>query len=130
VGRTRRRRVHEVAYGVGDAAPYCSAVVIILPRKLIGAGGAFVESLLAITLEHQGRGPPDVDFGYHGPRLSTIEERSRGKTLRRSDCRCVRFVPMEQIEINLHVIDDVINRKMGLKNRMRTCCERSPLCTA
>jgi hypothetical protein len=110
VGPARRRRVRELAYGVGDAAPYCRAVVIVLRRKLLGAGGAFVEGLLAITLEHQARGTPDVDFGYHGPRLSPIGERSRGKTLPRpSDCRCLRFVPMVHMVINLLVIQDVIN---------------------
>ena len=83
MGPARRRRVRELAYGVGDAAPYCRAVVVLLSEKLIGARGAFLERFLAIALEHQGRGPPDVDFGYHGPRLSPIGERSRGKTLPR-----------------------------------------------
>jgi hypothetical protein len=33
-------------------------------------------------------------------------------TIQRERCCCVRFVPTEQIEINLRVIEDVINRKI------------------
>ena len=45
MGPARRRRVRELAYGVGDAAPHRRAVVIVLRRKFIGAGGAFLHGL-------------------------------------------------------------------------------------
>ena len=64
VHRTRRRLVGELADGV-DAPPDGRAIVIILGGKLVGARGAFLERLIAVPLEHQVGGSPDVDFGYH-----------------------------------------------------------------
>jgi hypothetical protein len=54
--------------------------VVLLIEKLIGARSTFLDRFLAIALEHQGRGPPDVDFGYHGPqgyRLSGSDPEER-----------------------------------------------------
>jgi hypothetical protein len=70
----RRRRVRELANGINDPAPHRGAIVVLLGEKLIGARDAFLERFLAVALEHQGRGPPDVDFRYHDPRLSPIGE--------------------------------------------------------
>jgi len=63
--RTGRCFVRELAYGVRNAAPHRGAVEIILRRKFIGARGAFLEGLLAVPLQHQVGGSPDVDLGYH-----------------------------------------------------------------
>ena len=46
----------------------------LLGEQLIAARGAFLERFLAVALEHQGRGAPYVDFGYHRPRLSPNRE--------------------------------------------------------
>ena len=83
VYRAGQCHIGELSYGIGDAAPDCRAVVVILRRKLLGARGAFVERLLAVPLEHQGGRAPDVDFRYHGPRLSPIRAQSRAKTVDR-----------------------------------------------
>ena len=87
MGPARRGR-RELAYGVGDAAPYCRAVVIVLRRKLIGAGGAFVEGLLAITLEHQARGHARCRFRVSRPKViayrGAIQREDVTKTFGRS----------------------------------------------
>jgi hypothetical protein len=70
VERTRRCLVRELADGGGDPAPDCCAIVVILRSELIGAPGAFLEGLLAVPLEHQGGGAPDVDLRYHRHRLT------------------------------------------------------------
>jgi hypothetical protein len=38
--------------------------------ELVGSSGAFLEGSLAITLEHQAGGAPDVDLGYHTPKCT------------------------------------------------------------
>jgi hypothetical protein len=40
--------------------------VIVLGSEVVGARGAFVDRLVAVPLEHQVGGAPDVDFGNHG----------------------------------------------------------------
>jgi hypothetical protein len=36
-------------------------------HRAVGARGAFLEGLVAVVLEHQRGGAPDVDFRYHAP---------------------------------------------------------------
>ena len=86
----RWRRVGELADGVEDPAPYLGAVVVLLGEQLIGARDAFLERFFTVALKHQGRGPPDVDFGYHSPRLSPIRKQSREKDVTKA-CSRVGF---------------------------------------
>ena len=39
--------------------------MVLLGEKLIGARGAFLERFLAVALEHEVGGAPDIDLGYH-----------------------------------------------------------------
>jgi hypothetical protein len=57
--------VRELAHGLGDPAPCRLAVVIVMRGHLVGTRGAFLEGLVAVPLEHEGGGAPDVDLGYH-----------------------------------------------------------------
>jgi hypothetical protein len=70
VQRTGRRLVGELADGIGDPAPDGGAVVIVLRSELVGARGAFLERLVAVPLEHQVGGAPDVDLGYHANQVA------------------------------------------------------------
>jgi hypothetical protein len=45
-----------------NPAPSRGATVISAGRGLVGAHGALLERLFAVTLEHQIGGAPDVDF--------------------------------------------------------------------
>ena len=72
VQRTGRCFVRELAYGVRNAAPHRGAIEIILRRKVIGARGAFFEGLLAVPLQHQVGGAPDVDVGYHTGKIARL----------------------------------------------------------
>jgi hypothetical protein len=65
VERPGGRLVRELANGVGDPAPYGLAVVIVLRGELVGARGAFLKGLVAVPVEHEVGGAPDVDLGYH-----------------------------------------------------------------
>ncbi|HET7886301.1 MAG TPA: hypothetical protein VFL62_08760, partial [Bradyrhizobium sp.] len=63
------------ADGVGDPAPNRCAVVIVLGSKFMGARGAFLEGLIAVPLEHQVGGAPDVDLWYHTGQLALSRSR-------------------------------------------------------
>jgi hypothetical protein len=65
VHRAGRCRVRKLRDGIGDQAPSRGAVVIAVGSELIGARIAFLERLLAIALEHEVGGTPDIDLGYH-----------------------------------------------------------------
>jgi len=45
------------------------AVVIAVGRELVGARGALLERLLAVALEDQVGGAPDIDLGITSPKL-------------------------------------------------------------
>ena len=64
--RPGRRLVGELADGIGDPAPHRPADVIVLRGEFVGARGAFLNGPVAIPLEHEVGGSPDVDLGYHG----------------------------------------------------------------
>ena len=57
--------VRKQAHGIGDPAPHGLAFVIVLRREFVGACGAFLNGLVAVPLEHEVGGAPDVDLGYH-----------------------------------------------------------------
>lgn len=59
------RLVRELADSVGDPAPHGLAVVIVVRGELVGARSAFLKGLVAVPLEHELGGAPDVDLGYH-----------------------------------------------------------------
>jgi hypothetical protein len=40
---------------------------------LVVVDGAFLEGLLAVALEHQVGGAPDIDIGYHGGKLQACD---------------------------------------------------------
>jgi hypothetical protein len=56
-------------HGRHDPAPGRRAVVIAGGCELVGAGGAFLQRSLAVALEHQVRGAPNVDLRYQSGRL-------------------------------------------------------------
>jgi len=58
--------VGELLDSCGDPAPDGRPVVILAGREFVDAFGALLERLLAVALEHQGGGMPDIDLGYHG----------------------------------------------------------------
>ena len=48
-----------------DPAPGIGPVVIAVRRELVGTGAALLERFVAVALQHQGGGTPDIDLGYH-----------------------------------------------------------------
>jgi hypothetical protein len=61
-----------------DPAPHCSPVVVAGGHELVSWGGAFVECLVAVALEHKLRRPPNVDLRDRALKLhiytSTVNE--------------------------------------------------------
>ena len=41
------------------------AVVIAVGREFVNTRGAFLERFVAVALQYQARGTPDIDLGYH-----------------------------------------------------------------
>ena len=46
---------------------------IVLRGELVAASSAFLKGLVAVALEHEVGGAPDVDLGYHGNRLHVLD---------------------------------------------------------
>ena len=67
----------ELANGVGDPAPHGLAAVIVLRGELVAARSAFLKGLVAVALEHEVGGAPDVDLGYQERSLPPADGRSR-----------------------------------------------------
>jgi len=72
VERPGRCLVCELTDGIGDPAPHGLAIVIVLPGELVGASGAFLKGLVAVPLEHEVGGAPDVDLGYHREQVARL----------------------------------------------------------
>src|SRR5580704_7693016 len=72
VHRPGRRFVCELGDRIPGPAPDRYAVVIVGGCQLIGARFAFLERLLAIALEHQVGGAPDIDLGYHAAKTAPL----------------------------------------------------------
>ena len=71
VNRAGRYVVGELHYGIGNPAPRRRAIAIAVGRELVGARDALLERFLAVALEHQIGGAPDIDFGYHAGKLQS-----------------------------------------------------------
>jgi hypothetical protein len=65
VQRAGWHHVGELIHRLGDPAPCCLAVEIVVRGQLVGMRGAFLDSLVTKALEHQLGCTPDVDIGYH-----------------------------------------------------------------
>ena len=65
VERPGWRAVRELTDGIGNPAPDGLAFVIVLRGEFVRARGAFLNGLVAVPLEHEVGGAPDVDLGYH-----------------------------------------------------------------
>src|SRR5262245_5256405 len=62
--------VRQLADGIGNPAPHGLAFVVVLRGEFVRARGAFLGGLVAIPLEHEVGGAPDVDLGYHGEQVA------------------------------------------------------------
>ena len=49
------------------------AAVIVLRGELVAARSALLKGLVAVALEHEVGGAPDVDLGYNGNRLHVLD---------------------------------------------------------
>src|SRR6202011_185872 len=94
VHRAGRRLVRELPDSVGDPAPSRGAVTIAGGHELVGSGGAFLERLVAIALEHQLRRPPNVDLRDHALKLHIYGQRTfkTGDHRPSGSLRCNRLI--------------------------------------
>ncbi len=58
----RRGVIRELGDGGSDPAPHDRPVVVAGGHQFVSSGGAFLERLVDIALEHQLRRPPNVDL--------------------------------------------------------------------
>ena len=65
----RRGGIRELSDRGSDRAPHGRSVVVIVGFEFVSSGGAFLERLFAIALEHELRRPPNVDLRDNAPRL-------------------------------------------------------------
>jgi hypothetical protein len=72
VHRSGRRVVGELADCGGNPAPDCGAIVVAGGGELVGPRCAFLEHFVAIALEHQFGGAPDIDLGYHAEKTAGL----------------------------------------------------------
>ena len=70
--RPGRCVVGELTDRIGDPAPHGLTFVILLPGEFVGARGAFLNGLVAVPLEHEVGGAPDVDLGYHREQVARV----------------------------------------------------------
>ena len=68
--RAGRGLIGELPNGIRDPAPGGHAVIIPGGREFVGAGGAFLERLVAVALQHELRRSPNIDFGYHAAKVA------------------------------------------------------------
>ena len=64
-----RGRVREMGDSGSDPAPHGRPVVVAGGHELVRSGGTFLERLVAIALEHQLCGLPNVDLRDHALKL-------------------------------------------------------------
>ncbi len=69
VRHARRDLVRELGDRVHDPTPHGRPVVVAGGHEFVSSGGAFLERLVAIALEHQLRRPPNVDLRDHALKL-------------------------------------------------------------
>jgi hypothetical protein len=70
-----RCQVGELAHGIGDPAPGRGAVVIVACGEFVSSRGAFIERFLALALQHQGGGAPDIDLRYYAGKIALAVEK-------------------------------------------------------
>jgi hypothetical protein len=70
VQRPGRRPVGEPHNGGRDPAPGVGALVIAVGRELVDPGAALLERFVAIALQHQGGGTPNIDLRYHAAKIA------------------------------------------------------------
>ena len=73
--RSGRCRVGELLNGGCDPAPGVRAVMIAVGREFVGPRGALLERFIAVALQHQGAGTPDIDLGYHAGKIARLRSR-------------------------------------------------------
>ena len=49
---------------------------IAVGRELIGARDTLFERFVAVALQHQGGGTPDIDLGYHAANTAGLRSRN------------------------------------------------------
>jgi hypothetical protein len=76
VKQARRYVVSELLDGDRNPAPRRRTIVIAVGSELVGARAAFLERFLAIALEHQIGGTPDIDLGYHAGKIAVVRSRN------------------------------------------------------
>jgi hypothetical protein len=86
-----RGRVREMGDSGSDPAPHGRPVVVAGGHELVRSGGTFLERLVAIALEHQLCGLPNVDLRDHALKLHppTVNERLRPEIARRGRLKVV-----------------------------------------
>jgi hypothetical protein len=67
-----RCRVDELLNGRRNPAPGVGAVVIAVSREFVDARAALLERFVAIAIQHQGGGTPDIDLGYHAMKTARL----------------------------------------------------------
>ena len=65
----RRRLVRELGHGRHDPAPGCRPIIIACERKFVSARSALLKCIIAIALEHELYGAPNVDLRYQIAKL-------------------------------------------------------------
>jgi hypothetical protein len=114
-----RRGVGELLNRRGDPAPGVSTVVIAIRRELVGACGALFKRFLAVALQHQGGGAPDIDLGYH------TGESALAGTFNTHNCiRCERPACQGGGMAAILTAEDVVRRhcrRVCLCRRARRC---------
>jgi hypothetical protein len=72
VDRSGRSVVGELPDCGGDPAPDRRAIVVAGGGEFVGARRAFLERFVAVTLEHEVGGAPDIDLGYHAEKTAGL----------------------------------------------------------
>jgi len=65
----RGRGVGQLSDGYHDPVPGRRSVIVASECEFGGSSSALLERLITVALEHQLRRPPNVDLGYHVPRM-------------------------------------------------------------
>ena len=73
--RSGRCRVGELLNRGRDPAPGVRTIVIAVGRELVSPRGALLERFIAVALQHQTGGSPDIDLGYHAGKIARLRSR-------------------------------------------------------
>ena len=64
--------VGELGNGGGDPAPGVGAVVIAIGGEVVGTRRTLLKRFVAVALQHQGGGAPDIKLGYHAAKIPRL----------------------------------------------------------